>query len=557
MKEMIANRYIINSKLGEGGMADVYLAHDSFLDREVAVKILRGKLSLDPVALLRFQREANAASRLNHPNIVEIYDVGEDNGQHYIVMEYIRGKSLKELISQRGAMEKQEALQIMDQLMCAIIEAHKNNIIHRDIKPQNILVKDDGTVKIADFGIATVSDAVQLTQTDTVLGSVHYLAPELARGENATFQSDIYALGITFYELVTGKVPYTGEAPVQIAMKHMREELPSVRDFNPTIPQAMENVIIRATTKNKAYRYKTATEMYDDLKTCLMDKNKDVPKVGFTADTLNDNTIMIEQVANMPPKKPQRKIGLIPALIGLVFIVLVGMSVYGFIVISGLMNPKTEIVTIPEVKAMTRTEAEDALRAMGLSVSNNVKYELTDDIANGLVVKVTPSAGQKAEKGSLVTLTLSKGMYFVIGNYVGQKMTTVESLLSSTKVTIRKQFDYDSAKAEGTIIKQEDLMSGDKIDPTMAYEIKLTIAGKVQFTIPNKVGTNILIAQEQLVALGAVVTLSPIDTTGLTAEQIAALPKNTVVTMSPGANTYYIQKTGTKITLTFYTNAAS
>ena len=198
-------------------MADVYLAQDSFLNREVAVKILRGKLSLDPVALLRFQREANAASRLNHPNIVEIYDVGEDSGQHYIVMEYIRGKSLKELISQRGAMDKQEALQIMDQLLCAIIEAHKNNIIHRDIKPQNILVKDDGTVKIADFGIATVSDAVQLTQTDTVLGSVHYLAPELARGEIATFQSDIYALGITFYELLTGQVPYTGESPVQIA----------------------------------------------------------------------------------------------------------------------------------------------------------------------------------------------------------------------------------------------------------------------------------------------------------------------------------------------------
>ncbi len=212
MKEMIANRYVINKKLGEGGMADVYLAQDSFLNREVAVKILRGKLSLDPVALLRFQREANAASRLNHPNIVEIYDVGEDKGQHYIVMEYVRGKSLKELISQRGAMEKQEALQIMDQLLCAITEAHKNNIIHRDIKPQNIMVKDDGTVKIADFGIATVSDAVQLTQTDTVMGSVHYLAPELARGENASFQSDIYALGITFYELVTGQVPFNGEA---------------------------------------------------------------------------------------------------------------------------------------------------------------------------------------------------------------------------------------------------------------------------------------------------------------------------------------------------------
>lgn len=557
MKEMIANRYILIKKLGEGGMADVYLAQDSFLNREVAVKILRGKLSLDPVALLRFQREANAASRLNHPNIVEIFDVGEDKGQHYIVMEYVRGNSLKELISQRGAMDKQEALQIMDQLMCAIIDAHKNNIIHRDIKPQNIMVKDDGTVKIADFGIATVSDAVQLTQADTVLGSVHYLAPELARGENASFQSDIYALGITFYELVTGKVPYTGEAPVQIAMKHMREDLPSVRDFNSTIPQAMENVIIKATAKNKAYRYKSASEMYEDLMNCLKDKYKDVAKVEFSTESLNDNTIMIEQVAHMTPSKTKRKIGVIPALIGIVFIALVGMSVYGFILISGLLDPAVTLITIPQVSSMTRTEAEETLRSIGLSVSSNIKYELTDSIASGLVVKVTPSSGTQIEKGSLVSLTVSKGMYFVIGNYADQNITAVELLLAGTKVTIRKQFDYDSTKEEGTILKQELLLDGDKIDPAMSYEIKLTIAGKVQFTIENLIGYNIIVAQGKLVALGAVVELQAIDTTGMTVEEIAALPKNTVISMNPAPNTYYIQTSTTKIVISYYANAAS
>jgi len=557
MKEMIANRYIINKKLGEGGMADVYLAHDSFLNREVAIKILRGKLSLDPVALLRFQREANAASRLNHPNIVEIYDVGEDKGQHYIVMEYIRGKTLKELISQRGAMDQQEAVQIMDQLLCAITEAHKNNIIHRDIKPQNILVKDDGTVKIADFGIATVSDAVQLTQADTVLGSVHYLAPELARGEIATFQSDIYALGITFYELLTGKVPYTGEAPVQIAMKHMREDFPSVREFNPTVPQAMENIIIRATAKNKAHRYRSASDMYEDLMNCLKDKNKDVPKLVFSADTLHDSTIMIDQVANMTPQKPQRKIGILQALIGITFIALVGMAIYGYILVSGFLNPKTELVTVPAVAEMSRTEAEDAIRALGLSVSSNVKYELTDAIASGLVVKATPSSGSQVEKGSLVTLTISKGMYFVIGNYVDQKIEAVQLLLAGTKVTIRKQFDYDSTAPEGTVLKQENLLEGDKIDPAMSYEIKLTVAGKVQFTIPNLVGYNTLIAQEQLVSLGATVVLSPLSTTGMTPEQIAALSKNTVISMTPAANSYYIQTSTSTITLYYYADAAS
>jgi serine/threonine-protein kinase len=552
MKEMIANRYLINRKLGEGGMADVYLAQDSFLNREVAIKILRGKLSLDPVALLRFQREANAASRLNHPNIVEIYDVGEDSGQHYIVMEYIRGKSLKELISQRGAMDKQEALQIMDQLLCAIIEAHKNNIIHRDIKPQNILVKDDGTVKIADFGIATVSDAVQLTQTDTVLGSVHYLAPELARGEMATFQSDIYALGITFYELLTGQVPYTGESPVQIAMKHMREEMPAVRSINPMVPQAMENIVIKATTKNKAYRYKSASDMYDDLMNCLKDKNKDVPKLVFTADTLNDSTIMIDQVANMTPTKPKRKIGFIQALIGISFIALAAMGVYGYVIISGFLNPVATLVTIPNVVEMTRTEAEAALTSLGLSVSKSVKFELTDSIANGLVIKVVPSVGVQIEKGSLVSLTLSRGMYFVIGDYVNQKIGAVELLLATTKVTIRKQYDYDSTAEEGTILAQGNLSAGTKIDPELPKEILLTIAGKVQFTIDNLVGYNILIAKQSLEAKGAKVNLSVLDTTSMTPDQIAALPKDQVVSMTPGANTYYIQTKNNSITLYYY-----
>ena len=201
MAELLGNRYLLVQPLGEGGMANVFLAVDSLLNREVAVKILRGDLSGDAIALLRFQREANAASALSHPNIVEIYDVGEDQGKHFIVMEYVRGRTLKQLIQQRGAMDKNEAVSVMRQLISAVQVAHKNNIIHRDIKPQNVLIKDDGTAKITDFGIATAQDAVQLTQTDTVMGSVHYLAPELARGESASFQSDIYSMGSVFYEV--------------------------------------------------------------------------------------------------------------------------------------------------------------------------------------------------------------------------------------------------------------------------------------------------------------------------------------------------------------------
>ena len=268
--KMIAERYMIVSSLGEGGMADVYLAIDTILNREVAIKVLRGELSKDPVTLLRFQREANAVSKLNHPNVVDVYDVGEFEGRHYIVMEYVRGRTLKQLISQRGALHQEEAVNIMIQLTSAVQHAHENDIIHRDIKPQNVLVKDDGTVKITDFGIALAHDTVQLTQSDAVLGSAHYLAPETTRGETPSNQVDIYALGIVFYELLTGNVPFHGDNPVQIAMKHLREEIPSVRDFNPTLPQSVENIIIKATVKNRKLRYQSAKDMLYDLHRCSM-----------------------------------------------------------------------------------------------------------------------------------------------------------------------------------------------------------------------------------------------------------------------------------------------
>jgi eukaryotic-like serine/threonine-protein kinase len=303
MSEMIKNRYMIVSRLGEGGMADVYLAIDTLLNREVAIKVLRGELSTDAVSLLRFKREANAASTLNHPNIVEIYDVGEEGGKHFIVMEVVRGKTLKQLISQRGAMEKEEALAIMKQLIAAISEAHRKNIIHRDIKPQNVLVKDDGTVKITDFGIALAQDAMQLTQTDAVMGSVHYLAPECARGEAASNQSDVYSLGIVLYELLRGEVPFNGEAPVQIAIKHMREEIPSIREFNPTLPQSLENIILKATAKNKNLRYQSAKDMSDDLSTCLSAARAKEAKIVLIDDDMDSSTIVINQVSSAEPRR--------------------------------------------------------------------------------------------------------------------------------------------------------------------------------------------------------------------------------------------------------------
>ena len=231
-RNVIANRYEVIEHIGKGGMADVFKAIDTILNREVAIKILRADLSTDAVSILRFEREAQAATALSHPNIVEIYDVGDYKGHHFIVMEYLPGRTLKQVIRARGPLLNEEAIDIMKQLTSAVAEAHSRNIIHRDIKPQNVIVKADGSVKILDFGIAMAKGSMQLTQANNVMGSVHYLAPELAKGESASPQSDIYALGIVLYEMLAGDVPYKADQAVQVALKHMREPFPRVRDIN-------------------------------------------------------------------------------------------------------------------------------------------------------------------------------------------------------------------------------------------------------------------------------------------------------------------------------------
>jgi len=551
MNELLGKRYMLVQPLGEGGMANVYLAIDTLLNREVAVKILRGDLSGDAVALLRFQREANAASALSHPNIVEIFDVGEENGKHYIVMEYVRGKTLKQLIQQRGAMEKQEAVLIMEQLVSAVIVAHENNIIHRDIKPQNVLVKDDGTVKITDFGIATAQDAVQLTQTDTVMGSVHYLAPELARGETATFQSDIYALGIVFFELLTGNVPHTGDAPVQIALKHMRESIPSVRECNATLPQSIDNIIIKATVKNKTNRYKDGKELLLDLQHCLDDNRLNEPKLAFLEDTANGDTLVIPDVSTIRDKKRPTAAY---TIIGIGLTLLAGIIIVMVVVLGGLIEPTSRIVKIPEVTGMTLDEAKTELNKLVLSVYT-VRYQLTDDIPEGEVISVSPAAGTEVEKGSTVTIVISEGIYFVVDDYTNLLIDDVKALLEDANITIRTENEPNATVKPGTILRQEILSEGTKLDPKRQYEIKFYVASNIEFIIPTTIlGMDIQSAKSMLESdsYGAKVTLSQKSTEGMSEEEIAALVRNVVVEASPNVGSYYVQGETNDITLYYY-----
>ena len=295
--QKINDRYQIIKSIGEGGMANVYLAYDTILDRDVAVKILRGDLSNDEKFVRRFQREALNASSLSHPNIVEVYDVGEDNGQYFIVMEYIEGKNLKDLIKKRGKLTTTEVVDIMSQIADGLSVAHDSYIIHRDIKPQNIMILENGMVKITDFGIAMAMNATQLTQTNSVMGSVHYLPPEQASGKGATLKSDIYSMGILMYELLTGSLPYKGDNAVEIALKHLKEPLPSIREQLPDLPQSVENIIMKSAAKNPKNRYNDAREMYEDLKTCLDESRLNEEKYEYEYPELdNDGKKFTKQV---------------------------------------------------------------------------------------------------------------------------------------------------------------------------------------------------------------------------------------------------------------------
>ena len=471
--QKINDRYEIIRNIGEGGMANVYLAHDLILDRDVAVKILRGDLAGDEKFVRRFQREAIAASSLSHPNIVEMYDVGEDNGKYFIVMEYIQGNTLKNLIKRRGALTVSETIDIMLQLTSGLACAHDSYIIHRDIKPQNILILDDGRIKITDFGIAMALNNKELTQTNSVMGSVHYLPPEQANGSGATIQSDIYSAGILMYELLVGKLPFKGDNAVEIALKQMKEQIPSVRDYNPDIPQSIENVILKATAKNPKNRYQTAKEMHDDIKTALERKDEErimfdypekeeLSKVGSRAKRNEANNIEADD-----DKKTNRELKIVGAVLGGLLVILLII----FLVVPNLSGNKVEI---PDVYNMSEKGAIDKLEDKGLKVTTKKAYD--EKVKKGKVIKTNPKEGTTVKKKSKITLYISKGSKAIkVEDYTGKDYKDIKKKLEKVGIEVNlveeEKSEDDNAK-EGEIIKQDveegkKLKKGDKISLTI------------------------------------------------------------------------------------------
>lgn len=483
--QKINDRYEIEKLIGEGGMANVYLAQDTILDRKVAVKVLRGDLAGDEKFVRRFQREALAASSLSHPNIVEIYDVGEDEGNFYIVMEYIEGKTLKQLIKKRGVLSLPETMDIMLQLLDALAQAHDSYIIHRDIKPQNIMIKESGLVKITDFGIAMALNSVELTQTNSVMGSVHYLPPEQASGKGSTIRSDIYSLGILMFEMLTGKMPFKGDSAVEIALKHMKEPLPSVREFNPVVPQSVENIIIKAAAKNPKNRYKDVREMAEDIKTCLDESRENEEKIIFKypetdfGDT-KSVTMLKEEKKAPKEEKPvakqiteedkieksnKKKIWIIASVITLFVMVM-------FMVILLPKFTASKEIKIPDVYGMEISKAEDMIKKAGFKIDS--KKKSNNEVDEDLVIETEPSKNRYAKKGSTVTIYYSSGTKKVkIEDYTGQNAYEVKAKLKldGIEVTIEEKEVSDTAKYEdkkqliiGQSVKEgESLAAGEAI----------------------------------------------------------------------------------------------
>ena len=514
--KIFAGRYRIIKQIGRGGMADVYLAKDLILDgEEVAVKVLRTNYQTDPIAVARFQREARAMADLDHPHIVRITDIGEEEGQQYLAMEYVAGLDLKRYIKEHHPLSNEEAVRIMGQILLAMRLAHTRGIVHRDLKPQNILLTPDGTAKVTDFGIAVAFAETSLTQTNSMLGSVHYLSPEQARGSKATVQSDIYAMGIIFYEMLTGHIPYDGDSAVTIALQHFQKPLPSVIAENPSVPQALENVVIKATAKKLTDRYQSVAEMYVDLSSSLSYNRRNEPKLVFNDTTKADTKTLpkvpqstltsipktpVQEGRPQPKPQPHQTEKTVPSskptkrhrmkarypILFATFLLVVASLVW-------ILYRTPATVAIPNVAGQTVAEAKEALKKANFEVGEE-KTEASDKVEEGRVIRTDPDAGTTRKEGTKINLIVSSGQQsFQLGNYLGRKSSDVVAELKGKKVpeNLIKIEEEESNEIEpGTIMKQS-LPEGTTYDLSKATQIVLTVAKKVNsISMPSYIGSS-------------------------------------------------------------------
>ena len=573
--KIFAGRYRIIKQIGRGGMADVYLAKDLILDgEEVAVKVLRTNYQTDPIAVARFQREARAMADLDHPHIVRITDIGEEDGQQYLAMEYVAGLDLKRYIKEHYPLSNEEAVRIMGQILLAMRLAHTRGIVHRDLKPQNILLTPDGTAKVTDFGIAVAFAETSLTQTNSMLGSVHYLSPEQARGSKATVQSDIYAMGIIFYEMLTGHIPYDGDSAVTIALQHFQKPLPSVIDENPSVPQALENVVIKATAKKLTDRYQSVAEMYVDLSSSLSYNRRNEPKLVFNDTTKADTKTLpkvpqstltsIPKVQTQSPKpqtakpsqqtsednyatKPVKKRKFrVRYMILLASIVLVAASLIW------ILSRTPATIAIPDVAGQTVAEAKETLKKANFEIGEE-KSEASEKVEEGRIIRTDPDAGTGRKEGTKINLVVSSGKQsFQLSNYIGRKSTDVIAELKQKKVPenlIKIEEEESSESEEGTVLRQSP-SAGTTYDLSKASTITLTIAKKVTSVVmPSYIGSSLEFTKNNLVQIVG------IKEANIEVVEVSTAPdgtaEGTVVEQSPKAGEK-VDLTKTRVKISIY-----
>ena len=559
-QKIIGNRYQILDSIGTGGMAEVYKAFDTFLNREVAVKILRAQYTDDEGFVSRFRQEAQSAARLIHPNIVNVYDVGRDDDSYYIIMEYVKGKTLKELISEVGALDPMTAVIITHGIASALKHAHSRGIIHCDIKPHNILLDENNNPKVADFGIARAITTATMTYTASVVGSVHYLSPEQVRGEKISAQSDLYSLGILLFEMLTGCLPYTAETPVAVALMHVRERMPLVREVNSEVPAVLEKVVAKALAKDKEERYASADEFLQDLEYAadVLSGNieynaKDrvfIADDNPAAETSLDETIRIDRAAyadQLPPRdedgsadklerKKRIKRWLIGAVVAASFLII---GLFSFGVIGG---PEVEV---PDVTGKTVVEAQNILAQAKLGYTIDEEYNIK--VAPGTVISQNPGAKRMVKEGRKITLVVSKGVELGdVPDLKGKRLTEAKSILKSSRFELgRVSYKYVSGAPEETILEQSvappaKLPIGTKLD--VVINIKSN-----QVVLPDLIGLSSTSAKNKLNDLGLV--LGKVNTV------VSKEPDNTVIEMNPASKE--VVNVGTVVDITVSKNVDS
>lgn len=538
MSTLLGNRYELVERIGDGGMAEVYRAHDKMLDRFVAIKILHPQFTSDEAFVKRFRREAQGAAKLSHPNIVSIYDVGDCDGKYYIVMEYVKGETLKDKIKREGPLPINTALQIAEEIASALENAHANHLVHCDIKPHNILISETGHVKVADFGIARATSSSTITYTGSVVGSVHYFSPEQAKGHTISPKSDIYSLGIVMYEMVTGQVPFNGETAVSIAIKHLQEAPIPPHELREDIPPLVEAIILKAMDKNPDNRF-SSTELIREIERA---KVKPFDKVNIPVNDPFATRVLtneeMQELQNIEPVSPPKttpthaKPAYQPApsttkekssgffnkkfAFSLVIILILGFCIGAFLSYGDFWSSKT--VTVPNVVGMSQAQAEETLKAENLRVE--IAETFDDKVAPGKVASQTPEAGKTVKENRLVTIYISKGGEEVtMPNIVGMTQNEAQAQLAKLNLKIGQITEEFSDKPQGTILHQSITANG---KTTKGTSIDITISkGKEvkKVSVPDVTGMSVDSAKSTLSAQGFKVSASS-DNGQVTAQSI-------------------------------------